>query len=86
MQDHVAPLGSQDCVAFSPDASMVSCVSSTEVKCIGRVTVRRLTSSNADLDVEFAPIDVSCSCVTVARGAVLAARPAASQIKCRVKT
>lgn len=31
LQDHVAPLGSQDCVAFSPDASMVSCVSSTEI-------------------------------------------------------
>jgi hypothetical protein len=30
-QDHVAPLGCQECVAFSPDASMLSCVSNSEV-------------------------------------------------------
>ena len=86
MQDHVAPLGSQDCVAFSSDASMLSCVSSTEVKCIQLVPRRPLTSSNADLDVEFAPIGVSYSCVAVGRGSVPAAPSTASHIKCGVKT
>ena len=44
-QDHVAPLGCHECVAFSPDASMVSCVSNSEVMRRHRADVCRPLSS-----------------------------------------
>ncbi len=55
----MAPLGSQECVAFSPDASMISCVSNTEViriECLLWLILTRLAFCDADLDVEYAPV------------------------------
>jgi hypothetical protein len=57
-QDHVAPLGSQECLAFSHDASMISCVCNTEVSYCHRLARSCFLSSHfvADLDLEYAPI------------------------------
>ena len=46
VQEHVAPLGSQECLAFSSDASMLSCVSNAEVNIIHPMRLSSLTSSS----------------------------------------
>jgi hypothetical protein len=43
VQEHVAPLGTQELLAFSPDGSMLSCVSNAEVNYINRVRWSPLT-------------------------------------------